>query len=59
MANYSLLKHKLGRFKSKKAMYVTWDELEGSESAEDFDNEEAMLCFHGFEENDDRVGKTS
>lgn len=36
-------------------MCATWDEMEGSDSEEDLDSEEAMVCFMAIEEskNDD------
>lgn len=43
-------KSKPDQFKRKKAMYATWDKLEESESKEDPENEDAMLCFMAMEE---------
>lgn len=45
MANCLLLKSKPGICERKKAMSATCDELEGSESEEDSDNQEAVMCF--------------
>lgn len=39
-------------------MRATWDEIEGSGSKEDSDNEEVMLWFMAFEENDKEGDET-
>lgn len=45
MVNSPLLETKSNNFKQKKATCTTSDELGGSDSEEDTENEEAMLCF--------------
>lgn len=49
MENYPPLKTKLDKYKHKKAMYKTWDEIKRSDSGEDSDNEEALICSMAFE----------
>lgn len=39
-------------------MSATWDKLEGSQSEEDPDNEDAMVCFMAIEENNDEGNET-
>lgn len=51
MANCLLVKNKPHKSKRIKKMCTSWDEMEGSESEIDSNEEEAMLCFMAFEEN--------
>lgn len=48
--NSPLLKHKPDSLQRKKSLCATWDRMEGSESEEDLDNEEAMLCVMAIKE---------
>lgn len=43
MVNCPFLKAKMDKFKQRKTMCATWDELGGSDSQEDLKNEEGML----------------
>lgn len=49
MAYCALMKNQGDKYKSKKAMCASWGETECSESEQDFDDEEAMLCFMAIE----------
>lgn len=49
MVNYHLLNTGPNKFKQKKTMCATWDELGESESEEDSEKEEAKLCFMAVE----------
>lgn len=53
MENCHIRKSKPNRFKRKKAMWATWDEIEGSESEEDSDNEDAMMYMAIGEDNNE------
>lgn len=55
-ANCPLVKIEPDRFKRKKAICATWDETKG-QSEEDFDNEDATLCFVAFEEDNNEEDK--
>lgn len=48
--NCPLLKSKINRFKRKKAICATWENLKGSESEEDSINQDALICLTAMEE---------
>lgn len=53
MANSPLLKNEPEKYNQKKTMSATWDDLEGSDSKEVVDVEEAMIYFMAMEDKKD------
>lgn len=52
MANRPFLNTKLDRFKVEKVLCGTWHEIKGSNSGDDPDNEEDVICFMAFAKNE-------
>lgn len=50
MVNCLVMKNRFDRTKKKKAICVTWDELNASESEEESNGEEVFLCHIAFED---------